>query len=300
MNKKVKKIAAIAGVCIIGSTFIFGTTSGTNTNSIDVKNHAYLPDNINFAGERTPLQIVDVRERMDREMIVNVNLHGSTILSIKRANRFFPIIEPILKKNGIPDDFKYLAVIESTLSSATSPAGARGFWQFMNGTAKDFNLEVTNSVDERYDLEKATEAACEYFKRAKNKFGSWTLAAASYNRGMAGVSRQLEVQMVDDYYDLFINEETSRYVFRILALKEIMSNTEKYGFDLPENTLYHPIKSKKVAVDYDIIDLAQFAKEQGINYKILKLHNPWLRDTKLEVTPGKTYYIEIPTEGYKK
>lgn len=298
MNKTIKKLGLITGVILIGSTFVFSTSSGTNTQSVDIKNHIYLPNTINFAGEKTPLHIVDVRERLDREMIININLHASTIISLKRAHRYFPIIEPILKKNGIPDDFKYLAVIESTLSNATSSAGARGFWQFMDGTAKDFNMEVNEYVDERYNLEIATQKACEYFLKAKQRFGSWTLAAASYNRGMAGVSKQLDLQMVDNYYDLFIAEETSRYVFRILALKEIMSNTEKYGFILPENTLYQPIKTKTIAVNYNIDNLYQFSKDQGINYKILKLHNPWLRSTELKVTEGKTYNIEIPTEGY--
>lgn len=298
MNKSIKKLGIITGAILIGSTFVFWTSTGTNTQSTDIRNHIYLPNTINFAGEKTPLHIVDVKERLDREMIVNINLHASTIISIKRAHRYFPIIEPILKKNGIPDDFKYLAVIESTLSNATSSAGARGFWQFMDGTAKDFNMEVNEYIDERYNLEIATQKACEYFIKAKQRFGSWTLAAASYNRGMAGVSKQLDLQMVDNYYDLFIAEETSRYVFRILALKEIMSNTEKYGFILPENTLYQPIKTKTIAVNYNIDNLYQFAKDQGINYKILKLHNPWLRSTELKVTEGKTYNIEIPTEGY--
>lgn len=298
MNKAIKQLGITTAALLIGGTFIFWTSTGTNTQSVDVKSHVYLPNTLNFADEKVPLHIVDVRERLDREMVVNVNLHASTIISIKRAHRYFPIIEPILKKNGVPDDFKYLAVIESTLSNATSSAGARGFWQFMNGTAKDFNMEVTDYVDERYNLEIATQKACDYFIKAKQRFGSWTLAAASYNRGMSGVSKQLDLQMVDNYYDLFITEETSRYVFRILALKEIMQNTEKYGFVLPENTLYQPIKTKKIAVDYNIDNLYQFAKDQGINYKILKLHNPWLRNTELKVTEGKTYYIEIPTEGY--
>lgn len=298
MNKAIKQLGINTAALLIGGTFIFWTSTGTNTQSVDVKSHVYLPNTLNFADEKVPLHIVDVRERLDREMVVNVNLHASTIISIKRAHRYFPIIEPILKKNGVPDDFKYLAVIESTLSNATSSAGARGFWQFMNGTAKDFNMEVTDYVDERYNLEIATQKACDYFIKAKQRFGSWTLAAASYNRGMAGVSKQLDLQMVDNYYDLFIAEETSRYVFRILALKEIMQNAEKYGFVLPENTLYQPIKTKKIAVDYNIDNLYQFAKDQGINYKILKLHNPWLRNTELKVTEGKTYYIEIPTEGY--
>lgn len=298
MNNRLKNSLLVGATVLIGSTFIYGTATGTNTNSVDVKNHVYLPNTINFAGEKAPLNIIDVKERLDREMIVNINLHSSTTLAIKRAHRYFPIIEPILKKNGIPDDFKYLAVIESGLANVVSSAGARGFWQFMPATAKEFNMEVTDYVDERYDVVKATEAACEYFKRAKNRFGTWTLAAASYNRGMAGVSNQLTAQQVSDYYDLLLTEETSRYVFRILALKEIMQNAEKYGYVLPESTLYQPIKTKSIVVNTDIEDLAIFAKEQGINYKILKLHNPWMRDVKLIVTPLKNYTVEIPTEGY--
>ncbi len=298
MNKSIKNALVLGTIAIACTSFIYGTSTGTNTNSVDVSNHAYLPNTINFAGEKAPLNIVDVKERLDREMIVNINLHSSTTLAIKRAKRYFPIIEPLLKKNGIPDDFKYLAVIESGLANVVSSAGARGFWQFMPATAKEFNMEVTDYVDERYDVAKATEAACEYFKRAKNRFGTWTLAAASYNRGMAGVSNQLTAQQVSDYYDLLLTEETSRYVFRILALKEIMQNAEKYGYALPESTLYQPIKTRSITINTDILDLATFAKEQGINYKILKLHNPWMRDTKLIVTPLKDYNVEIPTEGY--
>ncbi|MBW3519439.1 lytic transglycosylase domain-containing protein [Flavobacterium sp. NKUCC04_CG] len=298
MNKSIKNALVLGAIALACSSFIYGTATGTNTNSVDVANHVYLPNTINFAGEKAPLNIVDVKERLDREMIVNINLHSSTTLAIKRAKRYFPIIEPILKKNGIPEDFKYLAVIESGLANVVSSAGARGFWQFMPATAKEFNMEVTDYVDERYDVAKATEAACEYFKRAKNRFGTWTLAAASYNRGMAGVSNQLTAQQVSDYYDLLLTEETSRYVFRILALKEIMQNAEKYGYALPESTLYQPIKTRNITVNTDILDLAAFAKEQGINYKILKLHNPWMRDTKLIVTPQKDYIVAIPTEGY--
>lgn len=298
MNKSIKNALVLGAITLACTSFIYGTSTGTNTNSVDVANHVYLPNTINFAGEKAPLNIVDVKERLDREMIVNINLHSSTTLAIKRAKRYFPIIEPILKKNGIPEDFKYLAVIESGLANVVSSAGARGFWQFMPATAKEFNMEVTDYVDERYDVAKATEAACEYFKRAKNRFGTWTLAAASYNRGMAGVSNQLTAQQVSDYYDLLLTEETSRYVFRILALKEIMQNAEKYGYALPESTLYQPIKTRNITVNTDILDLAAFAKEQGINYKILKLHNPWMRDTKLIVTPQKDYIVAIPTEGY--
>ena len=257
-----------------------------------------LPLEIDFAGEKAPLNIADVRERLDREMVINTNLHSTTTLILKRANRAFPIIEPILKKYGVPDDFKYLAVIESGLANVVSPAGARGVWQFMPETAKEKGMEVNDFVDERYHLEKSTEAACRYLLDAKNKFGNWTLAAAAYNGGMGGVNKQITNQQVTDYYDLLLTEETSRYVFRILALKEIMKNTSRYGFEIPNEQLYHPIEVKKIEVDSTITDLATFAKNQGINYKILKLHNPWLRDKKLENKSKKVYTLEIPTEGY--
>jgi hypothetical protein len=279
----------------LGSFFIYGVVSdGTK----------YSPVGYNlkmdFAGEEVPTFMADVQERLDKEMITNMNYHTNTTLVIKRANKVFPIIEPILKKYGVPDDFKYLAVIESSLVNAVSPAGARGVWQFMPATAKEKGMEVSDEVDERYHLEKSTEAACKYLVSAKEKFGSWTLAAASYNGGMNGISRKIEEQEVMDYYDLLLTEETSRYVFRILALKEIMSKSEKYGFNIPNEALYYNIPTKKIVIDSSITDLAKFAKTQGVNYKILKIHNPWLRDKKLTVTTGKKYEIEIPTSGYNK
>lgn len=253
---------------------------------------------LNFCDEKVPMHIADVEERFDRELTINKSLHASTELVIKRAARYFPVIEPILKKYGVPDDFKYLAVIESKLENAVSPAGARGVWQFMPATAKEYGMEVTNTVDERYHLEKSTEAACKYLLAAKKKFGSWTLAAASYNGGMAGVSRQQERQKIEDYYDLLLTEETSRYVFRILALKELMENPEKYGYSIPEKEMYKTIPTKIVEVNTSVENLADFAIEQGINYKILKIHNPWLRDIQLENKSGKSYAIEIPIKGY--
>jgi membrane-bound lytic murein transglycosylase D len=283
---------------LVSGLLIFATTYKSESKTEKTETSAYFPVTANFAGENTPLQISDVSERLDRELIVNINLHASTILAIKRANRAFPIIEPILKKNGIPDDFKYLAVIESGLVNAVSPAGARGIWQFMPETAKERGMEVNEIVDERYDLEKSTQAACSYFLSAKAKFGSWTLAAASYNGGMTGVNRQMESQKVTDYYDLLLTEETSRYVFRILALKEIMKNPDKFGFSLKNEELYKNLPIKKIEVDSSIADLADFAKAQGINYKILKIHNPWLRDKKLDIATGKKYSIEIPLSGY--
>jgi hypothetical protein len=296
--KRIEKAGLILGLVLVSGLLIFATTYKSESKIEKAETYAYFPVKANFAGENTPLQISDVSERLDRELIVNINLHASTILVIKRANRAFPIIEPILKKNGIPDDFKYLAVIESGLVNAVSSAGARGVWQFMPETAKERGMEVNDIVDERYNLEKSTQAACSYFLSAKAKFGSWTLAAASYNGGMAGVNRQMDIQKESNYYDLLLTEETSRYVFRILALKEIMKNPDKFGFSLVNEELYSNLPTKKIEVDSSISDLADFAKAQGINYKILKIHNPWLRDKKLDVTDGKKYTIEIPLSGY--
>ena len=290
----IKKILSILAVVGIGCVLINATASFSETKN---------PENplalLNFCGETVPMHIADVQERYDREMTINKNLHASTELVIKRANRMFPVIEPILKKHGVPDDFKYLAVIESKLENAVSPAGARGVWQFMQTTAKEYGMEVNDIVDERYHLEKSTEAACKYLLDAKKKFGNWTMAAGSYNGGMSGITKQIERQKItSDYYDLLLTEETSRYVFRILALKEIMKNPEKYGYSIPENELYQPIATKTIVVNTGIENLADWANEQGVNYKVLKIHNPWLRDISLTNKSGKTYKIEIPIEGY--
>ncbi|RZJ68395.1 MAG: lytic transglycosylase domain-containing protein [Flavobacterium sp.] len=293
----IKRTALAASVVLVSGVMIHAVSDSTITAKTDVKEH-YFPTDIDFAGEKTPLQITDVRERFDRELLVNANLDASTLLIIKRAHRAFPVIEPILKKFNVPDDFKYLAVIESGLVNAVSPAGARGVWQFMPETGKERGLEVNDVVDERYHLEKSTEAACKYLLDAKAKFGSWTLAAASYNGGFGGVNKQITFQGVTNYYDLLLTEETSRYVFRILALKEIMKNPAKYNFTIVPAEMYAPIPVKTVEVIMPIDDLATFAKTQGINYKILKLHNPWLRDRKLSNPAGKKYVLEIPTSGY--
>lgn len=292
MIKRVTLFIAIVGV---SGLLINATTFENNPDKIT---DVHFPDSIDFAGEKTPLHIYDVKERMDRELLINVNLHSSTILIIKRANKAFPIIEPILAKYNVPDDFKYLAVIESSLLNAVSSAGARGVWQFMPETAREKGMEVSETVDERYHLEKSTEAACKYLLAAKEKFGSWTLAAASYNGGMSGVAKQIEFQQVSNYYDLLLNEETARYVFRILALKEIMKNPVLYGYDVQKKDLYENVPVRKVEVDSTVSDLAVFAKGQGINYKILKFHNPWLRDKKLDNPKKKKYEIQIPLKGY--
>lgn len=294
----VKRTSLVVGVVLLSGILVNGvSTDKIKKDEIGVVER-HFPVAIDFAGEAAPLHISDVRERFDRELLVNANLHASTLLVIKRANRAFEVIEPILKKHNVPDDFKYLAVIESGLVNAVSPAGARGVWQFMPATAKEMGMEINDYVDERYDLEKSTETACRYLLQSKEKFGSWTLAAAAYNGGNTGVNRQIESQKVKSYYDLLLTEETSRYVFRILALKEIMQAPEKYDFALDTSELYENLPVRKVEVNTSIEDLADFAIAQGINYKILKIHNPWLRDKKLINPTGKTYKIDIPERGY--
>ncbi len=293
MNWINKGVILVAIVSLSG-LFIFAM-SNENKNKFTHEGTAfYFPTEVDFADEGMPMEIPDVRERFDRELLVNANLHASTILIIKRANRAFKIIEPILEKNGVPNDFKYLAVIESSLINAVSPSGAKGVWQFMPATAKEIGMEVNDCVDERYHLEKSTEAACKFLLAAKEKFGSWTLAAASYNGGITGVNKQIDLQKVSNYYDLLLNEETSRYVFRILALKEIMKAPEKFGFAVPKQDLYELYPTRKLEIDSTVTNLADFAIRQGVNYKILKLYNPWLRDSKLDNKAKKKYVIELP------
>lgn len=296
--KKSKAYISIIIVILISGFLIFAIPGDTKDKLMHEGTAMYFPTAVDFAGESAPLKVTDVKERLDREILINANLHSTTTLIIKRANRVFPIIEPILQKYNVPDDFKYLAVIESGLTNAVSSAGARGVWQFMPDTAKEKGMEVNEIVDERYHLEKSTEAACKYLLSAKEKFGTWTLAAASYNGGMSGISKKIEEQKVTNYYDLALTEETSRYVFRILALKEIMKQPAKYGFSIFPSDLYSQIPTKKIEIDSTINDLTSFAMSQGINYKILKIHNPWLRDKKLLNPTKKKYEIEIPTEGY--
>jgi hypothetical protein len=253
-----------------------------------------VPASMTFAGEAVPLQLPDVKERFDRELHVNSYLHNSTIFIIKRAGRWLPQIEPILKEYNIPDDFKYMPLIESALLNDVSPRGATGFWQIMKPAGKELGLEIGNEVDERYDPLKATHAACKYLQRAYKKFGNWTLAAASYDRGMAGVGRSLKNQQANSYYDLYLNDETARYVFRILAIKEIVENPARYGFRVEPKHLYQPEPVRYVEVTESIKSLVNFSIEQGSNYKLLKRHNPWLREERLTVRKGKSYMIALP------
>lgn len=253
-----------------------------------------IPSSVVFCGEEIDLTRYNMHEGFDRELSSFTYFHSTTMLLIKRANRYFPIIEPILKANGIPDDFKYLAVIESHLDpQASSPARAVGMWQLLEGTAKDEGLVVAGTVDERRHVKKSTEAACRYLKKAYARYSNWTDVAASYNAGMGRISGELQKQNTDSALDLWLVEETSRYVYRMMAIKQIFENPVKYGFVLKAEDLYKPIRMNQVKVSADIQDLTSFAQEQGITYADLKRFNCWLRDRKL-VTGGKTYYIDIP------
>lgn len=277
---------------VLATTF-FVSMSTKDSNMPDPVKVPAVPSQLDFAGETVPLGSSDVYERMDRELLVNTFWHSNSILMLKRAEKYFPIIEPILSSYGIPDDFKYLAVIESGLINATSPAGAKGFWQLMRATAREYGLEVNANVDERLHLELSTKVACTYLKKAYEKFGSWTLAAAAYNAGRSRVARYLDYQQADNYYDLLFGEETGRYVFRILAAKLLFENPEVYGFDLSNQQKYTPQNIRLVDVDTAIVSLANFADDFDMNYKELKLLNPWLLEPHLNNKSRKPYQIAV-------
>ncbi|MEM8908336.1 MAG: lytic transglycosylase domain-containing protein [Bacteroidota bacterium] len=254
-----------------------------------------LDREFSFAGEVVPTATnFDAKERMDRELSRNAYYHSNTLLNIKRTARYFPTIEKILTENGVPEDFKYLAVAESDLTNATSPAGAKGIWQFMKATGRAYGLEINKQVDERYHLEKATAAACQYIKDDKEKFGSWTLAAAAYNMGGTRLRKEMKAQRASSYYDLNLNAETMRYVFRVIAIKQIINEPSEFGFYLEEKDKYEPFDFVHVKVDHSIPNLGDFAKEHGISYRMLKVFNPWLISSALSNSSGKTYYIKIP------
>jgi membrane-bound lytic murein transglycosylase D len=302
---KLNQLKILALGVLIGGSIIAGIAfrpGSDKEGSVIVENNRLLykwyptqvPKSLSFAGEQVPLNRWEVKERLDRELLVNYYMHGSTLYILKLAGRVFPTIERQLKANGLSDDFKYLCVAESSLQNPTSPAGAVGYWQFMKETGLRYGLEITDEVDERYHLEKSTNAACRYLKEAYAKFGNWTAAAASYNCGMGGFSKHSSFQMSGNYYDLLLPEETNRYIFRILALKTILGHAEKYGYIVEGDDQYKPVATRKVTVSESIGNLAEFAQQQGSSYKMLKLLNPWLRDRKLTIKPGKTYVLELP------
>ncbi len=305
MKRIVKNILLSAGLLSLGGLLSYFTYDGMSDENFQVIfNDDYniyalnLPQELDFAGEEVPMADPEIQERFDRELLVNTYWQSQTLLFLKRANRYFPVIEPILKKNGVPDDFKYLALIESGLTNVVSPAGATGFWQIMEGTGKQYGLEINKEVDERYHLEKSTEVACKYLREAYAEFGSWTLAAASYNMGIKGVENQLERQTGASYYDLTLNSETGRYLFRIMAIKKIVEDPQKFGFHLRKKDLYQPIPTYTIQVKDRVENFGEFAAKMGINYRILKYHNPWLRYDYLPNPDGKSYEIQIPKKGY--
>ncbi len=253
-----------------------------------------IPEQMDFAGEPVPLARWDVKESLEREVLINCYRHSSTMDILRLTTRYFPMIEERLKANGVPDDFKYLCVAESALHNATSPAGAKGFWQFLSETGERYDLEIYSEVDERYHVEKSTDAACEYLKDAYAKLGSWTAAAASYNCGQAGYSRRAEEQQYYNYYDVMLPGETMRYIYRILAFKYIISHQKDVGFHILPQDRYQPIPTRKKVVTTTIPNLAEFAIYEGTTYKMLKILNPWLRDDKLTIRPGNSYVIELP------
>lgn len=255
-----------------------------------------LPASMSFAGEAVPLQRWEIREQLDRELLYNYYQPGNIYYMLKLSARHFPQIEAQLKANNIPDDFKYLCVAESNLQNLISKVGATGFWQFMKGTAPGYNLETNATVDERYHVAKSTDAACAYLKRAYEKFGNWTAAAASYNCGMGGYNERSTYQGTTNYYDLVLPEETQRYIFRILTFKHLLGNADSLGFKLPPGAAYEPIKTRKILVTQSIPNLATYARNNGSNYKILKWLNPWLRGRSLTAKAGKTYEIVLPAE----
>jgi membrane-bound lytic murein transglycosylase D len=297
--QKIVRFLSIIFITLLSITFfnavyISDVPSEKNTADSYTIKALKIPDELTFAGEKVPTELYDIKERMDRELLVNTYWQSNGLLLIKRAHKYFPIIEPMLKKYGIPDDFKYLAVAESGLENNSSSAGAAGFWHFLKSSAKEYGLEVNQNVDERYNLEKATKVAADYLKKSKKRFGTWTLAAAAYNAGNTRIARNLKKQQVTDYYDLLLNSETSRYVLRIVALKEVLSYPKKYGFEFEKEDLYTSPATRTVRVDTVITNIASFAKGFNTNYKELKLHNAWLRENKLNNKSRKLYKITIP------
>lgn len=298
-------VLAVSSVITLAAVFGFRAIGNDSANNAGSRDSLYsvrpfkLPDEVTFAGERMPLENFDTRESLEREILTSAYRHSSTILIIKKANRYLPMIEKILKQNNIPEDFKYLVAAESEYANVTSPAGATGFWQIMATTGKEEGMEINEMVDERYDVEKATQFACDFFKKSYQKYGNWTLAAASYNGGRGGIDNQIEIQNQKNYYDLLLNDETARYIFRVVAYKLIINDPLNYGFDISREDLYPEMKYYEIKVDSAIPDLAKFADKYNTNYKMLKYLNPWLRKPFLTPKAGKIYTIKMPSEGMR-
>lgn len=308
MEKRTKTLLIVltASVCLMAILAVILSIKAINLvnkrptlGNICIQSHDIeFEKDISFAGEMVPLEMFNIRERYERELLSNCYFHSNTMLLVKRSKRWFPVIEPILAKYQVPDDFKYLCVIESMLTNAVSPMGAVGFWQFMESTGKDFGLEINKDVDMRYNVELETEAACKYFLQAYKKFNNWTLVAASFNAGTNRVEKFMKEQKVSSYYDLLMADETERYIFRILAIKTILENPEHYGIYVSKSLEYQPFKYKTTVITKSVDNWADFAKEHDITYKLLKVFNPWLRSNKLKIKKGETYEIKIPVKPF--
>ena len=294
----------LASLAIAGEIFIYASqkedSEAIQQRAIMTDYRVYapvIPDTMTFAGEKVPLDLYYVREALDNELIINMYRQSSTVLYFKRANRYFPVIEPILEKNGIPEDFKYLCVIESGLTNATSPAKAQGFWQFIPSTGSKYGLLVNDEIDMRNDLEASTEAACKYLRSLYDRFHSWSAAAAAYNCGENGLGRRMSSQDESSYYDIRLNSETARYVYRILAMKLIMQHPRQYGYHLRHCDLYPPIPTRTVTLSGQNVDLYKFAKSNGTSYKMLRDLNPWLQTDNLKNKANKNYTVKLPVEN---
>lgn len=302
--KRLSIIAIVlASLAIAGEAFIFATrkeeSEELHARAIRADYRIYapsIPDTLSFCGERVPLNIYYVREGLDRELVSNMYYQSNTLFNIKRAIRYFPTIERILKEEGVPEDMKYLCVIESGLQCVTSPAGAQGWWQFMKATGQKYGLEISDEVDMRNNLEASTHAACRYLKALKAQFGGWTEAAAAYNCGENGLDRRLTNQQQQSYYDLYLNRETQRYVFRILALKLIMQHPQDYGYHVRRCDTYPELPTSEVMLNGQNVDLVQFAKDNGTSYKMVRMLNPWIVTDKLKNKNGSTYSVKIPAK----
>jgi len=304
-RKTIFTLSAMMGAAILILLIVFGFKGFGFSPEYPITDTLYsiqsikLPDKVIFAGERLPLENFDTRESLERELLTSAYRHSSTILIIKRANRYLPMIEKILKENNIPDDFKYLVAAESEYSNMISPAGATGFWQIMPETGKEEGMEINTEVDERYHVERSTQFACDFFLKSYGKYGNWTMTAASYNGGRGRIDEQIEIQNQNNYYDLLLAEETARYIFRAVAYKLVITDPKAYGFDIDEEDLYKELNCYEVKVDTTITDFSVFADHFSTNYKMLKFLNPWLRKPFLTPKVNKVYGIKIPEEGMR-
>lgn len=303
--KKISVIAIVfSSLAIIGQIFIFATTKNdpdeTYRKALQADYRVYcpvLPDSLSFCGETVPMDTYYVREGLDRELMVNMYWQSNMLLWMKRAGRYFPIIEPILKKNGMPEDLKYLCVIESGLLPVGSPAGAQGYWQFIKSTGLNYGLEITDEIDMRNHIVLSTEAACRLLKKMYQRFGSWSIAAATYNLGENGVAQRCTDQNIHNYWDLKMPNETTRYVYRILAVKMIMQHPQAYGYMIRHSDLYPPIPTREVTLTGQNVDLYAFAKDNGSTYKMLRDLNPWIQTDKLKNRGNKTYTVVLPAKS---